>query len=124
MPSHPINEKPREKIAAIRTARIKTSRSAISVSGLPAPYAFRLRTDERVQEKHHDAHRNGGVGHIKHIPVMAEGVKVEKIRHGAVKNAIDHVSERPADDQTQPYAQDRALCLDQPPGERNHRDEG
>src|SRR5258706_10397597 len=117
MPSHPINEKPRERIAAIRTARVKTSRSAISVSGLPAPYAFRLRTNERVQEKHHDAHRNGRVGYIKHIPVMAEGVKVEKIRHGAVKNAVDHVSERPANDQTESHAQDRALTPDQPPGD-------
>src|SRR5258706_4487237 len=113
MPSHPINEKPRERIAAIRPARVKTSLSAISVSGLPAPYAFRLRTNEGVQEKHHDTHRNGGVGHIKHIPVMAEGAKMEKNPDGPVKNSGDHISECAPAYHNRPHAQEDALRFDQ-----------
>src|SRR5215831_5069024 len=75
MLSQPISENPTARMAATCPARSKEFRVVMQLPALPAPYAFRLRTDEGVQEKHYYAHRDGGIGDIKDIPVVAEGVK-------------------------------------------------
>src|SRR3569833_351765 len=56
------------------------------------------------------------VGNIEDIPVITEAVKVEKVRHLAIDQAVDQVPKRAADDQPEACGQGFAGGAPKPPG--------
>src|SRR6185503_3663969 len=83
------------------TARLKLSKvesSLISnlMAGIPVG---NLRLQHIIQDSH-GAQSDCQIGYIEDIPVIAEAVKVEKVRHFAVNHPVDQiVPDRPPDNQ-------------------------
>src|SRR5882724_8783698 len=77
---HPSSAKPAPTIAANAVVRNTWSLLAIYLPDDRLPVRMYLvRTHERVQKKKYHADRNGRIGDIENIPVVTEGMKVEKI---------------------------------------------
>src|SRR6185312_11176310 len=87
------------------TARLRTNSGASSlISNLMALI-------HRAQHVVKDSNRPEGdryVGDIEDIPVIAEAVKVEKVRHLAINQPVDQVPEGAADNQPETGGQDPA----------------
>src|SRR5579863_5360570 len=59
-----------------------------------------LRLEHIIQDGHRPQ-RDRQVGYIEHIPVIAEGVKVEKVGHLPINQTVDQVPQGPPDDQAE-----------------------
>ena len=72
---------------------------------------------ERIIQDRCNPQGDRAIRNVEHIPVVTEGVKVEKIGNLSVNQPVDQVvADGAADNQTQPRGEDRPRRITQPPG--------
>src|SRR5215469_13976637 len=112
--SHPLN-------VAVATLRARMVVSNL-ISNLVARFLRGLRLKHIIQDGHRPQ-RDCQVRYIEHIPVIAEAVKVEKIRDLAIYQPVDKVPKRAPNDQAETGGQGAAGGSPQPPAKPGHRDQ-
>ena len=60
-----------------------------------------MAAEHRVIQKSDDTGNDCRIGNVKDVPVVPVGVDGKKIRHGAVYQTVDQISNPPAKDKTQ-----------------------
>src|SRR5579871_4707954 len=97
------------------TARIK-NRDPYRISNLRTGgiLTLSLALEQSVENEQHDAQRQGRIRKIEGRPMIVADMDVEKVEHGAEADAVDHVAERPADDEAKPDGRRQAIQAEQP----------
>src|ERR1051326_337923 len=71
----------------------------------------RSRSCQCVVQKRDHPEGDGRIGDVEHIPVIAEGMKVEKIRHFPVNDPVDQIAQCAADDEAKADCKGAALRI-------------
>src|SRR5580658_9679276 len=107
-----------DSVRASSTAPSTASRKKVLERIGPPLGRMRVLGLEHLINNRDGAQGNGDVGDVEYIPVIAEGVKVEKVRHPAINHPVNQIiPDRAADHQPHPDGQGLAGCVPEPPGQ-------
>src|SRR5271168_5225252 len=94
MPTARIKNRGRYRISDLRTSGILT---------------LSLALEQPVENEQGDAERERRIRQVEGRPMIAADMDIEKVEHRAKTDAVDHVAQRPADDEAKPDRRGHAV---------------